>query len=108
MMRVETSVHRRGALRRGARLVLTIKTEGRRFSSVFVRHGTGRTHSRVVCEAWSGPLFAYHRMASVRPPREPAADDDDASMQAPDVTYFQRVAAAQRSAAQHGCSAVLR
>jgi len=78
----------------------------------FVRHSRTLSrrdaHSRVVCEAWSGPLFAYHRMASVRPPREPAAYDDDASMQAPDVTYLQRVAAAQWSAAQHGCSAVLR
>jgi len=57
----------------------------------FVRHSRTLSrrdaHSRVVCEAWSGPLFAYHRMASVRPPREPAAYDDDASMQAPDVTF---------------------
>jgi|GEM_PF-5963860 len=67
---------------------------------------TGRTLSRCL-RSLERSAFCVP-MASVRPPREPAAYDDDASMQAPDVTYLQRVAAAQWSAAQHGCSAVLR
>jgi hypothetical protein len=75
--------------------------------SVTLAHSRDGTHT-LALSAKPGAVRFLRTMASVRPPREPAADDDDASMQAPDVTYLQRVAAAQRSAAQHGCSAVLR